>query len=97
MDEWMWQGSRKAWPVAFQQMMPGLMIGAADAISLDGITMLVMEVSSQRNREVTGGGLGVGGLHAAAVVAVVEINCCICSARAVKRVFVDFTCSWISP
>uniref|UniRef100_A0A915KP26 Uncharacterized protein n=1 Tax=Romanomermis culicivorax TaxID=13658 RepID=A0A915KP26_ROMCU len=43
-DEWMWQGSRKVWPVAFQQRMPGLTIGAADAISLDRMTMLVAEV-----------------------------------------------------
>uniref|UniRef100_A0A915K9W7 Uncharacterized protein n=1 Tax=Romanomermis culicivorax TaxID=13658 RepID=A0A915K9W7_ROMCU len=43
-DEWMWQGSQKAWPVAFQQMIPGLTIGAAEAISLEGMTMLAAEV-----------------------------------------------------
>uniref|UniRef100_A0A915KWW2 Uncharacterized protein n=1 Tax=Romanomermis culicivorax TaxID=13658 RepID=A0A915KWW2_ROMCU len=43
-DERMWRGSQKAWPVAFQQMIPGLTIGAVDAISLEGMTMLVVEV-----------------------------------------------------
>uniref|UniRef100_A0A915JTD5 Uncharacterized protein n=1 Tax=Romanomermis culicivorax TaxID=13658 RepID=A0A915JTD5_ROMCU len=44
MDERMWQGSQKAWPVAFRQTIPGLTIRAADAISLEGMTMLVAEV-----------------------------------------------------
>uniref|UniRef100_A0A915JX65 Uncharacterized protein n=1 Tax=Romanomermis culicivorax TaxID=13658 RepID=A0A915JX65_ROMCU len=43
-DEWMWHGSRKAWPVAFQQTIPGLTIGTADAISLEGMTMFAVEV-----------------------------------------------------
>uniref|UniRef100_A0A915IJB8 Uncharacterized protein n=1 Tax=Romanomermis culicivorax TaxID=13658 RepID=A0A915IJB8_ROMCU len=40
-DERMWHGSQKTWPVAFQQTIPGLTIGAADAISLEGMTIRI--------------------------------------------------------
>uniref|UniRef100_A0A915J1I1 Uncharacterized protein n=1 Tax=Romanomermis culicivorax TaxID=13658 RepID=A0A915J1I1_ROMCU len=43
-NEWMWHGSPKAWPVAFQQTIPGLTIRVADAISLEGMIMLAAEV-----------------------------------------------------
>uniref|UniRef100_A0A915KNP4 Uncharacterized protein n=1 Tax=Romanomermis culicivorax TaxID=13658 RepID=A0A915KNP4_ROMCU len=45
MEEPMWQGSRKPWPVAFQKTIPGLTIGAVDAYFLDRMTMLAAEVA----------------------------------------------------
>uniref|UniRef100_A0A915K063 Gustatory receptor n=1 Tax=Romanomermis culicivorax TaxID=13658 RepID=A0A915K063_ROMCU len=40
----MWHGSREAWLVVFQQTIPGLTISGAEAISLEGITILAVEV-----------------------------------------------------
>uniref|UniRef100_A0A915JRY8 Uncharacterized protein n=1 Tax=Romanomermis culicivorax TaxID=13658 RepID=A0A915JRY8_ROMCU len=47
MDERMWQGLCEVWVVAFQQTIHGLIIGVAEAISLEGITILAADVDWQ--------------------------------------------------